>query len=162
MGVSDGKLTGDQATDVIVCLKELNYYKKDVFAAIAKWFKPKVTTLSAAIRSTWLEAMQSLGHKCDRDFMQMLEVLPLQPVNPGYRRIKCAFFAKGTCELGDSCTYAHNDFAPLSLSDASNEDKWRKRSVIMTHDQMYVFKERETGQSLQAVNRTIVSQATGS
>lgn len=136
------KLMAEQVTNVITCLKELNYYKKDIFSAIAKSFKPKVTTLSAIERSTWLEAMRTLGHKQELDFMQMLEVPPLHPSSPYFRTVKCVFFARGNCESGASCTYAHNHRAPLSLDDDGKEDAWRRRSVIMTHDQKYVFKER--------------------
>lgn len=147
--INEDKLTDVQTTDAIVCLKELNYYKKDVFSAVAKNFKPKIRMLSPVARSTWLEAMQSLNHKADRDFLQVLEVVPLLPVNPGYRKVKCAFFAKGHCELGESCTFAHNEFAPVTLDGMAGEDAWRRRSVIMTHEQKYVFKEKEFGQSFQ-------------
>merc|ERR1719160_1348891 len=74
----------------------------------------------------------------------MLEVPPLMPASPGYRVVKCSFFAKGECHLGSACTYAHDLSAPMALADTSKEDAWRKRSVMMTHDQMYVFKERES------------------
>jgi len=147
--INEDKMGEVETTDAIVCLKELNYYKKDFFAAVAKNFKPKVRALSPVARSTWLEAMQSLNHKSDNDFLQVLEVLPLLPVSPGYRKVKCAFFAKGHCELGESCTFAHNEFAPVTLDGASSEDAWRRRSVIMTHEQKYVFKEKEFGQSFQ-------------
>lgn len=145
--INSGKLTAELATDAIVCFKKLNYYNKDFFKAIAKEFMTKVMTLTADIRNKWLDAMQGFDHKDNRDFMQNLEVLPLMPGNPSYKKVKCAFFAKGDCVLGESCTYAHNDFAPLSLIDITKEESWRRRSVIMTHDQKYVFKERETGQS---------------
>jgi len=148
--INEDKLGEAETTDAIVCLKELNYYKHDVFAAIAKNFKPKIRMLSPVARATWLEVMQSLNHKSDRDFLQVLEILPLLPVNPGYRKVKCAFFAKdNTCALGESCTFAHNEFAPVSLDGTSSEDAWRRRSVIMTHEQKYVFKEKEFGQSFQ-------------
>merc|ERR1711865_457423 len=79
------KLTADQVTDVIVCLKELNYYKQPVCSAVAATFKAKIFYLTTAVRSTWLEALRSLGHKSDLEFMQLLKVPPLQPGNPNYR-----------------------------------------------------------------------------
>merc|ERR1712039_264288 len=72
----------------------------------------------------------------------------------GYRKVKCQFFAKSHCELGDSCTFAHNQFAPVTLDGAASEDAWRRRSVIMTHEQKYVFKEKEFGQSFQQTRST--------
>merc|ERR1712194_499545 len=103
----------------------------------------------------WLDAMTTLGHKSDIDFMQMLEKPPLQPTDPNFRNVRCFFFEKGTCELGAACTYAHSKSAPLSLQDNVKEDAWRSRTakgkVLMTHDQKYVFKEKDWGQSVQGL-----------
>eukprot|EP00747_Dinoflagellata_sp_TGD_P170882 gnl/TRDRNA2_/TRDRNA2_203609_c0_seq1.p1 gnl/TRDRNA2_/TRDRNA2_203609_c0~~gnl/TRDRNA2_/TRDRNA2_203609_c0_seq1.p1 ORF type:complete len:334 (-),score=82.35 gnl/TRDRNA2_/TRDRNA2_203609_c0_seq1:22-1023(-) len=149
------KLMTEHVTDAITCLKELNYYKKDVFSAVALAFKPKVSVLSTLPRSTWLKAMRGLGHASDLDFMQMLEVPPLLPGSPNFRVVKCNFFAKGNCALGASCTYAHNNNAPLSLDVGGKEDAWRKRSVMMTHEQKYVFKEVDKrGQTAQLLAPT--------
>eukprot|EP00930_Biecheleria_cincta_P047733 TRINITY_DN33156_c0_g1_i1.p1 TRINITY_DN33156_c0_g1~~TRINITY_DN33156_c0_g1_i1.p1 ORF type:complete len:352 (+),score=106.56 TRINITY_DN33156_c0_g1_i1:77-1132(+) len=141
------KLSAGQITDVFTCFFELNYYKKDIFSAVAKVFKAEghQAALNPVDRATWLEVMQRLGHETDLEFMQMLEVPPLPATNPSYRRIRCIFFARGSCAAGDSCTYAHSDKAPLSLELGvnSSEDAWRKRSVIMTHCQKYVFKEKD-------------------
>jgi len=145
--ILNNKLTAGQITDVFTCFFELNYFKKDVFSAVAKVFRAAdhQAGLSPVDRATWLEVMQRLGHESDLDFMQMLEVPPLPANNPSYRRIRCIFFARGGCAAGDSCTYAHSDKAPLSLELGvnSSEDAWRKRSVIMTHCQKYVFKEKD-------------------
>merc|ERR1719240_2443007 len=95
--------------------------------------------------------MRHLEHKGDFDFLQMLDVPPLLPTEPGYGKVRCFFFEKGHCYIGNSCTYAHSLTAPQSLSDVAKEDVWRNRTVkgkvLMTHDQKYVFKEKETGQS---------------
>lgn len=139
------KLSAEQVSDVMTCFWELNYYKKDVFSAVAKIFKSEIhqANLGPMDRGTWLEVMRALNHETDLDFMQLLEVPPLPPTNPSYRRIKCQFFARGNCALGEVCTWAHSDKAPLSLDMGGNEDAWRKRSVIMTHCQKYVFKEKD-------------------
>lgn len=147
--ILSSKLSVEQVTDVMTCLKELNYNRKDLLSAIAKMFKSKVGSLSAtefspAVRSIWLEAMRKLGHKSDLEFMQFLEVPPLPSSSPSYGVVRCTFFARGSCESGISCTYVHSLKAPLSLDEGGREDGWKKRSVMMTHDQKYVFKEKDT------------------
>lgn len=143
--ISGEKFSVEQVTDVLTCLKELNYCDKHTLQAIAKVYRSKIILLTPAIRNQWLECMQFLGHRNDLDFMQTLEVPPLLPTHVNYKRVRCKFFAAGKCESGDACTYAHSLSAPLSLDDAgAKEDNWRKRSVLMTHEQMYVFKERDT------------------
>merc|ERR1712151_654904 len=108
-----------------------------------------------------LDNMQSLGHKADAGFQQMLEWPPLLPSDPTYRSLRCFFFEKGHCELGSTCTYAHSHSAPLTLNDLNKEDTWRLRSargqVLMTHEQKYRFKEKETGQSKQIVRGPVSS-----
>jgi len=131
------KLTAEEATDAIVCLHELNFYNKELFSAVAKSFKTKVSAIAPAVRCAMLQCMEVIGHKQDPDFQQLLQAPPLLPGSPNYKTIRCAFFAKGTCTLGSLCTYAHNMQAPMNLTDASKEDAWRSRSVMLTQVQMY-------------------------
>jgi len=136
--INRGNITVDQTTDMMICSKALNYYNKEVFSAVAKAFKRKVASLSSSTRGTWFEAMQSLGHKSDIGFLQILERPPLMPTDPKFRSVRCLFFEKGICEAGSSCTYAHSNSAPFSLEDLNKEDAWRKREtkgqVLMTHN----------------------------
>mmetsp|Transcript_30980 Transcript_30980/g.78492 ORF Transcript_30980/g.78492 Transcript_30980/m.78492 type:complete len:297 (-) Transcript_30980:64-954(-) len=135
--IEGNRLSVEQAHDAVECMKELNFYNKELFSSIAKTFKQKVSTMAGGMRVVWFEAMQGLGHKKDLDFQQLLQMPPVPPGSPNYRTIRCAFFAKGGCELGALCTYAHNMHAPISLTDAAKEDGWRMRSVMLTQDQMY-------------------------
>merc|ERR1712085_60295 len=127
----------EQVNDAVVCFHELNYYNKEMLSEIARAFRPRVHLLMPHFRFRWFETMQGLKHNKDLDFQQLLQVPPLLPGSPNYKIIRCAFFTKGHCEVGSSCTYAHNMHAPISLTDVGNEEGRRMGSVLLTHVQMY-------------------------
>merc|ERR1712232_1031371 len=110
----------------MLCSKELNYYNKTVFSAVAKTYERRVASFSGAMRGIWLDTMSFFGHKSDAGFLQLLEKPPLSPGDPNYRSVRCYFFEKGNCELGSSCTSSHSRSAPLSLNDLDKEDVWKK------------------------------------
>merc|ERR1711924_116760 len=78
---------------------------------------------------------KGFDYKQDLEFVQLLEVPPLPSTSPSYKRVRCAFFAKGSCASDAACTFAHDMRAPPSLVDAAKEDVWRTKSVAITQDQ---------------------------
>lgn len=131
------RLSIEEADNVVLCLRELNYYNKEVFSAIAKAFKPNVSTMMAPMRALWFDSMKAAGHKGDLDFLQLLQQPPLLATSPMYKTIRCPFFTVGNCELGSSCTFAHDMRAPMSLNDTGTEDSWRGRTQVLTENQQY-------------------------
>jgi len=82
------KLDVAQANDALLCLDALNAYDRGVLSALAASFRSKTSTLEPAMRSSWLEVFRRFEHKIEKDFLQMLEVPPLIPANPSYRRVR--------------------------------------------------------------------------
>jgi len=133
--VRGGKCTDALGADAIECLTSLNAYDKNVFSVIARFFKPKLPTLDAGLRSRWLQSFQRFGHNVEKDFIQMLEVAPLMPTHPGYRQMQCRHHAQGSCALGAACTFSHD---PRALPMLVNPDKGINRppSVVLTQCQL--------------------------
>jgi len=129
------RLDVNQTNEVICCFRILNAYDRTVFGAIARAFRSKTRLMELAIRKTWLEIFQSFKHEGGDDFLQMLEVPPLLPNSPSYKRIRCAHFTSGKCVLEGSCTFSHDLRAPLTLADGVNEDWWRSKPLVMTQNQ---------------------------
>jgi len=129
------RLDNAQTHGVILCLKELNVYDKAVFSAIARAFKAKTGTLDASARALWLDIFRGYGHEVEKDFLQLLEVPPLAPTMPSYRKVRCWHHSKGICVLEGTCSYSHDARAPLSLVEGGREDWWRSKSVMMTQNQ---------------------------
>lgn len=133
--ITADKLDVLQTNDVIFCLKTLNAYDRKVLSAVARSFKSKTSAMDAAMRAAWLEVFKAYKHEHEPDFLQLLEVPPLLPTNPSYRRIRCFHFSRGNCTLGTLCTYSHDSRAPLSLADGGSEDWWRSKPLVMTQNQ---------------------------
>jgi len=124
-----------QTHDAILCLKTLNAYDKSIFSAVAKAFKAKTGSMDAAMRNIWLEIFKSFGHDLEKDFLQLLEVPPVPPTMPSYRKVRCWHHSRGLCVLDSACTFSHDQRAPLSLVEGGREDWWRSKSVMMTQNQ---------------------------
>mmetsp|Transcript_8841 Transcript_8841/g.20782 ORF Transcript_8841/g.20782 Transcript_8841/m.20782 type:complete len:337 (-) Transcript_8841:35-1045(-) len=129
------KLDMVQTNDAILCLKTLNAYDKGVFSAVAKAFKGKTGSMEQTMRNVWLEIFKGFGHDLEKDFIQLLEVPPVPPTMPGYRKVRCWHHSRGLCVLDSACTFSHDSRAPLSLGEGGREDWWRSKSVMMTQNQ---------------------------
>uniref|UniRef100_A0A7S4VTH4 C3H1-type domain-containing protein n=1 Tax=Alexandrium monilatum TaxID=311494 RepID=A0A7S4VTH4_9DINO len=129
------RLDAAQTHDAIICLKTLNAYEKGVFSAVAKAFKAKTASMDAAMRNTWLEIFRGFGHDLEKDFLQLLEVPPVPPTMPSYRKVRCWHHSRDLCVLDGACTFSHDPRAPLSLGEGGREDWWRSKSVMMTQNQ---------------------------
>lgn len=127
------RLDAMQATDALRCLRELNAYDQGVVSAVAAAFSTKVAMLEPGLRSTWLELFKGMGHEQDQEFLQLLEVPPLLPISPAFRRIRCKFLDRGGCASGAACTYSHDDRAPISLEQLSAAV--RSSPLVMTQNQ---------------------------
>lgn len=127
------RLEVTQASDALLCLRELNAYDQRVLSAVAVAFSGKTATLEPAVRSVWHDVFISMGHSQDKDFLQLLEVPPLLPTSPAFKRIRCRFLDRGGCALGVACTYSHDDRAPISLEQLSSAI--RSSPVVMTQTQ---------------------------
>lgn len=136
--IKTDKLDIQQTNDAVQCLSTLNAYDPGVFSAVAGAFREKTAAIDAGMRNSWLEIFKGFGHSGDRAFLQLLEVPPVLPAHPGYKRVRCRHHGSpglGGCALGDSCSFSHDQRAPLSLLDGGNEDKWRSKPMVMTQNQ---------------------------
>lgn len=134
--LKDSKLQPDHVHDVVLCLHTLNAYDADLCSMIARCYLSRVAELDVRVRNEWLEIFKHFNHNSEPAFLQLLEVPPVPPMHPNYKRVRCRHFSRGKCEIGDSCTYSHDMRAPLSLTDHTNEDWWKlKSSVMMTQNQ---------------------------
>lgn len=124
-----------QVDDAIQCFRTLNAYDRGFFSAVARAFKAKTRDIGVGMRNAWLEIFRGFGHNAESDFLQLLEVPPLPATNPGYRKVRCWHFSKGSCVLEAMCSFSHDPRAPLSLADSGNEDWWRSKPLVMTHNQ---------------------------
>merc|ERR1719401_2595741 len=98
-------------------------------------FRAKTGTIDPVTRSSWLEVFKGFGHEYEKDFLQLLEVPPLPPISPSFRKVRCWHHSRGTCTLEGACTFSHDSRAPLSLADGGNEDWWRSKPLVMTQNQ---------------------------
>eukprot|EP00928_Gymnodinium_smaydae_P026991 TRINITY_DN21021_c0_g1_i2.p1 TRINITY_DN21021_c0_g1~~TRINITY_DN21021_c0_g1_i2.p1 ORF type:complete len:302 (-),score=53.68 TRINITY_DN21021_c0_g1_i2:157-1062(-) len=131
---ADGKISEGLATDAAESLCILNAYNQLVFSAIAQSFKACLPTLNPVTRSRWLQAFSFFKHRQDKDFLQMLEVAPLQPSHLGYKVLRCRHFAQGSCALGALCTFSHDPRAPPDLAvEAGNP----RSTVMLTQCQLH-------------------------
>ncbi|CAK0790659.1 unnamed protein product [Prorocentrum cordatum] len=48
-----------------------------------------------ASRNTLLQCFQQFKHATEKDFVQMLEVTPMSPVHPGFKKLRCRHDAQG-------------------------------------------------------------------
>lgn len=134
--LAGSKISVLQTSDVIKCLKALNAYNREVCSAISRCFTSKILDLEVATRNEWLEAFRAFDHKTDPGFMQILEVPPVPPHHPNYKKVRCWHFSRGSCALSSTCAFSHDPGAPLSLSDGTKEDWWKcKSSIMMTQNQ---------------------------
>lgn len=134
--ISGSKLSVPQTSDALRCLKALNAYDQEVCSAISRCFTSKTRDLETGTRNEWLEAFKTFNHTCEPDFLQKLEVPPVLPQHPNYKKVRCWHFSRGTCVLNSACTFSHDQHAPLSLADGTKEDWWKcKSSIMMTQNQ---------------------------
>lgn len=133
--LSEDTLDGAQTHDAILCLKALNAYDREVFSSVARAFRAKTRAMDVGMRQSWLEVFKGFAHAADADFLQLLEVPPLVPTNPSFRKIRCFHHSRGTCVLEALCTFSHDSRAPLSLADGCSEDWWRSKPLVMTQNQ---------------------------
>lgn len=131
----DNRLDVVQANDVLMSLTALNAYDANVYGAIAASFRDRITMMEASVRATWLEIFKMFDRDQNKGFQQLLEVPPLAPTNPGYRKVRCAHYSKGTCVLGSECSWSHDPHAPLFLAGGVHEDWWRSKPLVMTQNQ---------------------------
>lgn len=127
------QLTPTQINDIIMCLWSLNAYDQGVFTAIANAYKGKTAGVDPGLRANWVEIYRSFNHDHEKDFLQLLEVPPLTPVNPGYQRLRCHFHSRGTCHLDKNCSYSHDSRAPISLE--ATFAAVRSSPLVMTQNQ---------------------------
>jgi len=133
--VAKDKLGIAQTTDAIQCLGCLNAYDKSFFQEVAKAYKAKTSLVEPEKRMIWSEAYSLLKHDGDKDFVQLLEVPPLLPSHPSFRRVRCKYLLPGPCASGEACTFSHDPRAPMSLMAGASEETWRNRTQVMTEDQ---------------------------
>lgn len=134
--LTTGKLTASQTSDLVRCMKTLNAHDRDVCSTIVRCWSSKLGDLEVATRNEWLEAFKGFNHQAEPEFLQMLEVPPVPPMHPNYKKVRCFHFSRGSCVLMASCTFSHDQRAPLSLTDGTKEDWWRcKSSIMMTQNQ---------------------------
>lgn len=130
--LASDQLSIERVDDLVMCLWGLNAYDQVVYSSVAKAMKPKVGMMEQKLRFTWLQVYKDFNHAHEKDFLQLLEVPPLGPTDPRYRKIRCPFLDKGKCYLGDMCTYSHDARAPLTLeADAG----LRSSPLVMTQNQ---------------------------
>merc|ERR1712232_756536 len=113
----------------------MNAHDKGVLTTVARCFRQKTQFMEPGMRKAWERIFQDFKHKQDKEFLQLLETPPLPPTSPAYKKIRCIYNEKGTCYLGDSCTFSHDPRAPLSLAEGTNEDWWRNKPLVMTQNQ---------------------------
>jgi len=132
----DSKFSPTHTTDAVQCMHTLNAYCREVCSGIARSFTSRTIELEASIRHEWLETFKAMGHDKEPDFLQLLEVPPVPPLHPNYKKVRCFHFSRGSCALGVSCTFSHDPRAPLSLADGTKEDWWKmKGNIMMTQNQ---------------------------
>jgi len=132
----DSKFSPTHTTDAVQCMHTLNAYCREVCSGIARSFTSRTVELEASIRHEWLETFKAMGHDKEPDFLQLLEVPPVPPLHPNYKKVRCFHFSRGSCALGVSCTFSHDPRAPLSLADGTKEDWWKmKGNIMMTQNQ---------------------------
>ncbi|CAE6939061.1 PEX19-1 [Symbiodinium sp. CCMP2592] len=112
------RLSIEQADDVLRCMASLNIYDEGVFSAIARQMKVRTSSLDQAVRGQWYDIYKGFKHSGDKDFYQLLEVPPLNALNPGYKRLRCFHHQRGCCAVGEACTYSHDPRAPIELESA--------------------------------------------
>jgi len=136
------RLSLEQADDVFKTLWCLNFYDREVVSAIARQFKVRTGTMDSMLRSAWLEICKGFNHTADQDFLQLLEVPHMTALNPGFKKLRCAHFARGTCAVGETCTWAHDLRAPVELESALFQPG---KKVLTTHTQSIMGKDTYGG-----------------
>lgn len=127
------KLDVLQTNDVIQCLWTLNAYEKSVFTAIATAFQGRTMLMEASMRKEWLQIFNKFGHAHEEEFIQLLDVPQELPMSPHFRKIRCQYFAQGSCAFGEACSFLHDMHAPLSLNFGS--DFISGKQTVMTANQ---------------------------
>jgi len=112
------RLNVEQADDVLQCMAGLNVYDEGVFSAIARQMKVRTSSMDQAIRGQWYDIYKGFKHSADSDFYQLLEVPHLTALSPGYKRLRCFHHQRGSCAVGEACTYSHDPRAPIELESA--------------------------------------------
>mmetsp|Transcript_102224 Transcript_102224/g.286569 ORF Transcript_102224/g.286569 Transcript_102224/m.286569 type:complete len:315 (+) Transcript_102224:92-1036(+) len=133
--LAEGRLGPVETGDAVACMAVLNAYDAATFSAISRSWMLRTGELDAQSRNEWGEAFKLFGHKSEPAFLQLLEVPPAPILHPSYKKVRCWHFSRGSCILGEACTYSHDPRAPLSLADGTKEDWWKKGSLMMTQNQ---------------------------
>jgi hypothetical protein len=129
-----GKGTDTLACDAVECLTALNAYDRNVFSTIAQFFRPRIMVLEPVARNTLLQCFQQFKHTAEKDFVQMLEVTPMSPIHPGFKKLRCRHDAQGSCVLGASCTFSHDPRALFTLEIGTGIS--RPSQVMLTQCQL--------------------------
>ncbi|CAE7832514.1 PEX19-1, partial [Symbiodinium necroappetens] len=79
------RLSIQQADDVLRCMASLNIYDEGVFSAIARQMKIRMSSLDQAVRGQWYDIYKGFKHSLSDGGDQLLEVPPLNALNPGYK-----------------------------------------------------------------------------
>ncbi|CAE7037401.1 PEX19-1 [Symbiodinium microadriaticum] len=149
------RLSIEQADDVLRCMASLNIYDEGVFSAIARQMKVRTSSLDQAVRGQWYDIYKGFKHSGDKDFYQLLEVPPLNALNPGYKRLRCVHHQRGCCAVGEACTYSHDPRAPIELESAFARPVSK---VMMTQTQSNMGRDVYGGKDLsrqEAVGRAL-------
>lgn len=125
-----GQLDVLQTNDAIQCFWTLNAYERSVFSAIAASFRGKTVSMDAGLRGEWLRIFIAFGHEHEKHFLQVLDVPQVLSTSPTFRKIRCWYFAKGSCAVGAACTFLHDMHAPLSLDDVCDTMLHVKATVM--------------------------------
>lgn len=131
--VLSAKLDIIQTNDVIQCLWTLNAYEQGVFTAIANFFRGRTMLMEASMRKAWLQIFNKFGHVHEADFIQLLDIPQVLPTSPAFRKIRCQYFATGSCAFGEACSFLHDMHAPMSLDFGS--DIIGGKQTVMTANQ---------------------------
>merc|ERR1719188_1032847 len=94
--LADTKLTPTQTSDAVQCMKTLNAYSQEVCSAIARSFMGRVGDVEATMRAEWLEIFNGFGHRAEPGFLQLLEVPPVPPIHPNYKKVRCRHLSRGS------------------------------------------------------------------
>jgi len=138
-----GKATDTLACDAAECLSTLNAYDRNVYSTIAQFFRPRILVLDPGVRNLLLQCFQHVNHAADKDFAQMLEVTPLSPVHPGFKKLRCRHDSQGSCVLGASCTFSHDPRALFTLEVGTGIP--RPSQVMLTQCQLLQGRGAYTG-----------------
>lgn len=125
------RLSLEQAHNALLCLHTLNAFDESVFCAAAAAFFGRTASMESGLRNVWAEMFQRVSDEKVKKFVQLLQVPPLDPTNPGYRKLRCTVLNHGHCLFGSSCSFSHETSAPLSFEN-DNDNRQIRKTVAAT------------------------------